>query len=385
MQRRWAASVRVVAAVVLVGGTLVACQHAVRGHLLASPTASSAPVQPSPSSAELVGPSGEPIGTLPPTTGPPVVTVLPGATSTAAAAVPLVGQAIPSGGPMTVAGLRLTEVGTSVVATNVSTGKQAWSFRDSQEPDLLQFVVGGGVVAIGVGHNAGTYMQYAATEHLDVVDLATGTPLWRSTVPGDAQWPAMTALPGLVTFETLGHVAAVHARTGVLAWIATSPASCGPENIGPGPAGGLSLASDPVRLAATLPCGGGVVTERLNPATGAALWTTPIYPGGESNLLAVPVNTDVVVIPEMGSGTYLQGPQRAWIPLGVTQGMSGGAIYTVLDDSTGQPRWTETGAPIYNTGVFGNNDGTVCFIGEHTYECRTTSTGTLVRVGGPAH
>jgi outer membrane protein assembly factor BamB len=299
--------------------------------------------------------------------------------------VPLAGQTIPSGGPMTVAGLRLAEVGTSVVATNVSTGKQVWSFRDSQEPVLLQFVVGGGVVAIGVGHQVGTYMQYAATEHLDVVDLATGTPLWRSTAPGDAQSPAMTAMPGLVTFETLGHVVAVHARTGVLAWTATSPASCGLEDINPGPGGALSLASDPTEIAATLPCGGGYVTERLNPVTGAALWTTPTYPGGESNLLAIPVNADVVVIPEMGSGSYLEGPQRAWIPAGVTQGMSGGAIYTVLDAATGQPRWTETGAPIYNTGVFGNNDGTVCFIGEHTYECRTAKTGTLTRDGGPAY
>lgn len=125
----------------------------------------------------------------------------------------------------------------------------------------------------------------------------------------------------------------------------------------------LSLASDPGKLAATLPCDGGYVSERLNPATGAALWTTPIYPGGESNLLAVPVNTDVVVIPEMGNGTYLQGPQRAWTPPGVTQGMGGGSIYTVLDAANGKRRWTETGAPIYNTGVFGNNDGTVCFIG----------------------
>lgn len=314
-----------------------------------------------------------------------MITVLAGASSAAASAVPLAGQTIPSPGRITVAGLRLTEVGTSVVAMYVTTGKQAWSFRDSQEPDLLQFVVGGGVVAIGVGHLVGAYMQYTATEHLDVVDLATGTPLWRSTVPGDAQWPAMTAMPGLVMFETLGHVVAVHARTGVLAWIATSPPNCGPQDISPGPAGPLSLASDPTRLAATLPCGGGYVSERLNPTNGAALWTTPIYPGGESNLLAVPVNTDVVVIPEMGSGTYLQGPLRAWTPPGITQGMSGGAIYTALDAATGKPRWTETGAPIYNTGVFGDNDGTVCFIGEHTYECRTANTGALVRAGGPAH
>jgi outer membrane protein assembly factor BamB len=324
------------------------------------------------------------VGTLPPTSGPPVITVLPGANTPAASASPLVGQTIPSGGPMTVAGLRLAEVDTTVVATNMATGKQAWSFRDSQEPDLLQFVVGGGVVAIGVGHEVGTYMLYVATEHLDVVDLATGTPLWRSTVPGDAQSPAMTAMPGLVAFETLGHVVAVHARTGVLAWNISSPAGCA-DDAAPGPGGGISLASDPARLAATLPCGGSVVTQRINPATGAVMWTTPPYPGGQTNLLAVPVNTAVVVIPEMGNGSYLEGPLRAWIPPGVTQAISGGAIYTVLDDSTGKPLWTEIGAPIYGTGAFGNNDGTVCFIGAHTYECRTTTTGTLVRHGGPAY
>lgn len=287
-------------------------------------------------------------------------------------------------GYSTVAGIRLTEVATTVIATSATTGQRMWSFHDSREPGLLEFVVGGGVVAIEVGHEVGAAMVYLATEHLDVVDLATGTPLWRSTVPGDAQTPAITAMPGLVVFETLGRVVAVRARSGVQAWTAASPPGCAVAAEA-GPGGAISLASDPARLAATVPCGGGVVTERLDPATGAALWTTPTYPGGEPNLLAVPVNTDVVVIPEMGTGSFLTGPSRAWIPPGVTEAMSGGAIYTVLDAATGHARWTETGAPIYNTGVFGNNDGTVCFIGEHTYECRTSATGSLVRVGGPAY
>lgn len=354
------------AAVALACGALVAC-HASNTKHRAS-----------------LGPSSQSVGTLPPTLGPPVITVLAGAAGPVASARPLVGQSIPSNGPVTVAGIRLAEVATTVVATNATTGQHMWSFHDGREPGLLEFVVGGGVVAIEVGHEVGAAMVYVATEQLDVVDLATGTPLWRTTVPGDAQAPAITAMPELVVFETLGRVVAVHARSGVQAWTAASPAGCAVD-AEPGPGGRISLASDPGRLAATVPCGDGVVTERLNPAAGAALWTTPTYPGGDTNLLAVPVNTDVVVIPEMGAGRFLTGPSRAWTPPGVTEAVSGGAIYTVLDAATGQPRWTETGAPIYNTGVFGNNDGAVCFIGEHTYECRTSRTGSLVRVGGPAY
>jgi hypothetical protein len=61
-----------------------------------------------------------------------------------------------------------------------------------------------------------------------------------------------------------------------------------------------------------------------------------------------------------------------------------GAVYTVLDVATGAVRWTEAGAPIYNAGAYGDDAGSLCFIGAHTYECRSPKDGTLVRVGGPA-
>jgi PQQ-like domain len=339
---------------------------------------------PSPTPAETSGDviTNRVFGTLPPTTGPPVITVLPGAADTALARTAIAGQFFASGGPVSVGGLRLATAGNTLVATDLKTGHQAWSFSDAGEPDLLEFAVGGGVVAIGVGHVVGGAMMYAATEHLDVVDLATGTELWRSTVPGDVQSPALVAMPGLVVFESTGHAIAVHARTGVLAWSTVPAAGC---ITGSSPAGSVGLAADADVLAATLSCAStNTVAERLDLTTGKARWVTPQYPGGLTQLLAVPVNTDVVVIPEMGNGSYLEGPIRKWTPPGVDENNVGGAVYTVLDVATGVPRWTETLAPIYGAGAFGDNAGSVCFIASHTFECRAPKDGALVRVGGPA-
>ena len=375
---------RVAAAAVLVGCLVLAGCHANASNALRSQP----PAFPSPSSPAPGGQSSaEILGTLPPTSGPPVITVLPGASDAALAKTAAPGQFFASRGPVTVGALRLT-VGypksgsPTVAATDAKSGQQVWAFHDSKEPDLLEFAVGGGVVVIGVGHEVGAAMVYAATEQLDVLDLATGTPLWRSTVTGDVQSPALVAMPGLVVFESTGHAVAVQARTGVLAWTDAAPPGCAVFKSGDG--GLSSLAADADVLAATFGCGAGVVTQRLNLGTGAATWTTPPYSGGQSELLAVPVNTDVVVIPEMGNGSYLEGPIRQWIPAGVPENDVAGAVYTVLDVSTGAVRWTETGAPIYNAGAYGDNAGSLCFIGARTYECRSPKDGTIVRVGGPA-
>ncbi|HEY5051099.1 MAG TPA: PQQ-binding-like beta-propeller repeat protein [Acidothermaceae bacterium] len=352
-----------------------------------SASPSQLPEFPSPTSPAPGGETyAEILGTLPPTSGPPVITVLQGAND-AAPAKTAPGQFFASGGPVTVGALRLVvtspKTGSpTLAATDTRSGREVWAYKDATEPDLLEFAVGGGVVVIGVGHEVGAAMVYAATEHLDVVDLATGTPLWRSTVTGDVQSPALVAMPGLVVFESTGHAVAVHARTGVLAWTDSAQPGC-PE-FTPGDGGLTSLAADADVLAATFGCGSGAVTQRLNLGTGAATWTTPLYSGGQSELLAVPVNTDVVVIPEMGNGSYLEGPIRQWIPAGVPEDDTAGAVYTVLDVATGAVRWTEAGAPIYNAGAYGDNAGSLCFIGAHTYECRSPKDGTLVRVGGPA-
>jgi PQQ-like domain len=375
---------RVLPAMVLGCVVLSSCHAHSSG---ASP--SQPPAFPSPSSAAPGGASyAEILGTLPPTSGPPVITPLQGANDAALAKAAAPGQFFASRGPVTVGALRLTVAypkstgSPTLAATDAKSGRQVWAYKDATEPDLLEFAVGGGVVAIGAGHEVGAAMIYAATEHLDVVDLATGTPLWRSTVTGDVQSPALVAMPGLVVFESTGHAVAVHARTGVLAWTDSAPRGCAVFTPGDGGLG--SLAADADVLAATFDCGSGAVTQRLNLGTGAATWTTPPYSGGQSELLAVPVNTDVVVIPEMGNGTYLQGPVRRWIPPGVPEDDVAGAVYTVLDVATGAVRWTEAGAPIYNAGAYGDDAGSLCFIGAHTYECRSPKDGTLVRVGGPA-
>jgi hypothetical protein len=373
-----------VLAVMVVGCVVLSGCHA----RATSDSPSQPPAFPSPSSPAPGGESSsEIVGTLPPTSGPPVITVLPGASDAALANTAAPGQFFASGGPVTVGALRLTVAvpntgSPTVVATDVKSGRQVWAYTDTKEPDLLEFAVGGGVVAIGVGHEVGAAMIYPATEHLDVVDLATGTPLWRSTVPGDVQSPALVAMPGLVVFESTDHLIAVHARAGVLAWSDPAPPRCPTTESGPGSV--ESLAADADVLAATFGCGSGALTQRLNLGTGAATWTTPLYSGGQSNLLAVPINTDTVVIPEMGNGTYLEGPIRQWIPVGVPEDDTAGAVYTVLDVATGAVRWTEAGAPIYNAGAYGDNAGSLCFIGAHTYECRSPKDGTLVRVGGPA-
>lgn len=332
---------------------------------------------------------------LPPPSGPPVITVLPGASDATLAQTAAPGQFFASGGPVTVGALRLTVLYPGVYpnsgaeptlsATDAKTSRKVWAYKDPTEPELLKFAVGGGVVAIEVGHQVGKRVGYTAVQ-LDVVDLATGTPLWRSTVPEGGS--VLVAMPGLVVVETTGHAVAVHARTGVLAWTAAGPAQC--PSLAPGDGGLEDIAADADVVAATFSCpssDGTVsngVAERLDLRTGAAIWTTPTYPLGDPGLLAVPVNTDVVVIPEMGNGTYLEGPIRQWIPPGVPEDDIGGAVYTVLDVETGAVRWTEAGAPIYNAGAYGDNAGSVCFIGAHTYECRSPKDGTVVRVGGPA-
>jgi PQQ-like domain len=373
---------RIVLCGLLVTGGLSGCRaHGTASH---PSVPSGAAALPSPTPAETSGDvlGNRVIGTLPPTTGPPVIMVLPGAADAALAKTAAPGQFFASGGPVSVGDLRLATTGNSLVATDLTTGARLWSFYDNEEPDLLEFAVGGGVVAIGVGHEVGGAMVYAATEHLDVVDLATGVELWRSTVPGDVQSPALVAMPGLVVFESTGHVIAVHARTGVLAWSTVPAAGC---STGSQPVGSVGLAADADVLAATLSCASSyTVAERLDLTTGKAMWTTPQYPGGLTQLLSVPVNTDLVVIPEMGNGTYLEGPIRKWTPPGVDENNVAGAVYTVLDVATGAPRWTETLAPIYGAGAFGDSAGSVCFIASHTFECRSPKAGALVRVGGPA-
>lgn len=331
---------------------------------------------------------------MPTTSGPPVITALPGADNAALAKSPAPGQFFASPGPVTVGALRLTVVyprsagSPMLTATDAKSGKKIWAYKDAAEPDLLEFAVGGGVVAIGVGHEVGKRPIYSATQHLDVVDLATGTPLWRSTVPGDVQSPALVAMPGLVIFDSTGYAVAMHARTGVLAWTAAAPPQC--PSIAAGDGGLADLAADADVVAATFSCPsadvtvGTVVTQRLDLSTGAAIWTTPVYPQGDPQLLAVPVNTDTVVIPEMGSGTYLEGPIRQWSPAGLPEADTGGAVYTVLDVSTGAVRWTEAGAPIDNAGAYGDDAGSLCFIGAHTFDCRSPKDGTLIRAGGPA-
>ncbi len=326
--------------------------------------------------------------------GPPVITKLQGANVAALAKNPAPGQFFASRGPVTVGALRLTVTypkyggSPTLAATDAKSGREAWAYKDATESDLLEFAVGGGVVAIAVGHDVGKRPIYAATEYLDVVDLATGTPLWRATVPGNVQSPALVAMPGLVIFESTGNAVAVHARTGVPAWTATAPPQC--PSLAPGDGGLTDLAADADVVAATFSCPSAdvtqsdVVTQRLDLATGVAIWTTPTYPRGDPQLLAVPVNTDVVVIPEMGNGTYLEGPIRHWTPTGLPEADTGGAVYTVLDVSTGAVRWTEAGAPIDNAGAYGDNAGSVCFIGAHTFDCRSPKDGTLVRAGGPA-
>lgn len=373
-----------VLAVTIVSAVLCGCHSNASSPLLSQPPAFPSASSPGPANES----SAEILGTLPPTSGPPVITVLPGANDATLSRTAASGQFFASSGPVTVGSLRLTVVypksagSPTLTATDVKSGAKLWEYKDTKEPDLLEFAVGGGVVAIGVGHDVGFGDIYAATEHLDVVDLATGTPLWRSTVTGDVQSPVLVAMPGLVVFESTGHAVAVDARTGVLAWTDSAPPGC-PTNT-PGDGGLGSLAADDDVLAATFGCGSGVVTQRLNLGTGAATWATPPYAGGQPELLAVPVNTDVVVIPEMGNGSYLEGPIRHWIPAGVPDNDVAGAVYTILDVATGAVRWTEAGAPIYNTGAYGDNAGSLCFIGAHTYECRSPKDGTLVRVGGPA-
>jgi hypothetical protein len=91
-------------------------------------------------------------------------------------------------------------------------------------------------------------------------------------------------------------------------------------NTQPGDGGLVSLAADADVAVASFGCTQGELTQRLNLTTGAAAWTTPLYSGGESQLLAVPANTGTVVIPEMGNGTYIEGPIRQWIPTGVHRG-----------------------------------------------------------------
>jgi outer membrane protein assembly factor BamB len=375
----------VVSVMVLASLALSGCHANASGPLPNQPPAFPSVTSPGPASVT----SAEILGTLPPTSGPPVITVLAGASDTALAKTAAPGQFFASPGPVTVGALRLTVAyptsagRPTLVATDAKSGRKVWTYQDAKEPDLLEFAVGGGVVAIGVGHQVGAAMIYDATEHLDVVDLATGTPLWRSTVPGDVQSPALVAMPGLVVFESTAHLVAMNARTGVPVWTDSAPPGCSA-----GDSGGSSLeslAADADVLAATFGCvGSGELTQRLSLDTGAATWTTPLYSGGDPQLLAVPVNTGTVVIPEMGNGTYLEGPIHQWIPPGVPEDDTAGAVYTVLDVATGAVRWTEAGAPIYNAGAYGDNAGSLCFIGAHTYECRSPKDGSLVRVGGPA-
>jgi hypothetical protein len=221
-----------------------------------------------------------------------------------------------------------------------------------------------------------------------VLDEATGRELWAASVPGRSKYPAI-AISGneLLIGAPSGVITAWDARSGTVLWQSPRPGGCGTITVDRPVFEGMSLAADGGLVAASFECAGGrVLAERLNPATGAALWTwrSPRTGAGDQAFLSV------TGVARQGSVVLLTGqdappsgalrharelPRSTFWPAALGP-LLDSHVVLALDAQTGSPRWTERGGQMVD---FTLADGAVCEVVNTGFECRDDVTGALTR------
>jgi hypothetical protein len=221
-----------------------------------------------------------------------------------------------------------------------------------------------------------------------VLDEATGRELWAACIAGHSQNPAI-AISGneLLIGAPSGVITAWDARSGTVLWQRPRPGGCAKTNVNSPVNEGMSLAADGGLAAASFECAGGrVLAERLNPETGAAVWSWQSPRAGSRDLAAmsgtrVATQGSVVLLTGQEASTSAvlrlarEVPRSTFWPAALGPLLEGNVVLA-LDAQTGRPRWTEVGGQMVD---FTLADGAVCEVVNTGFECRDDVTGALTR------
>lgn len=216
------------------------------------------------------------------------------------------------------------------------------------------------VVVVALGHTLGTApeMVYPVTDRLVGLDPRTGALLWSLPLVDDGQGvPAMTSGGDVLVAEANGTVLGVDGATGVRRWSDPRPPECA--------AGSSHGGLDPV--AALVP-GGPAATvvygcshrqrlARLDPRTGAVLWTWQL-PARWAVDYQAPAATASGVIGVVMSGWHL----KPIAPLRLSPPSARGYMsesMVALDATSGKPMWQVDN--VLTAGVYGGS-GRLCIV-----------------------
>jgi hypothetical protein len=327
--------------------------------------------------------TGVVVTTAPPVAPPPVGQGrLPSATGGARA----LWQGAPWGGVTFDRGTLLGIDGAQVYAVSAATGEPAW--MATMPPALTQIlglVPAGGAVIVEAGHPIGQSPAavFAVVTEYVALDLATGRVLWAAPVGGTYQNPPLAASGRyLLTGDTSGAVVARLIATGEVAWRDPRPAVCGqPPSQGTDNAG-LGLAAAGPVAAASFDCGPRVVVQRLDPATGTALWTwqSPAVARGAVHQLALTAAassggilllTGQIDAPP-AARHFTAGLPRPYAWPRALDPPDQVSVVLVISAATGRPLWTELGGQLE---TFTLTAGAVCEVVSPGLECRDDATG----------
>ena len=317
-------------------------------------------------------------------TTPPAA--VPGRLPSATGGARALWQGAPWGGVTIDGGMLLGIDGAQVDAISAVTGKPAWAATmPAALTQILGLVPAGDAVIVEAGHSIGQppAAVFAVVTEYIALDLATGRVLWAVPVGGGYQNPPL-AVSGryLLTGDTTGAVVARVIASGAVAWrdprpaVCRQPASAGTDNAG------LGLGADGPVAAASFDCGPRVVVQRLDPATGRALWTwqSPAVAAGAVQQLAVVAAASrggivllagEIAAPPAAREFTARLPRHYGWPRALDPPDQ---VSTVLAVSAadGRPRWTELGGQLE---TFTLTDGLVCEVVSPGLECRADATG----------
>jgi outer membrane protein assembly factor BamB len=290
-----------------------------------------------------------------------------------------------------VIGIAFNDGHPAVRAASALTGAGRWSAQmPPRLTELLGIRTGGGVVVAEAGHDFG-HPPLAVVPNVTeavVLDETTGRELWAASVAGRSQNPPI-AISGneLLTGGPSGVITARESRSGKVLWQSERPGGCAKITAASPVDEGMGLAADDGLLAASFECAGGrMLAERLNPATGAALWTwkSPQTGAGDQAFLSVTgVATQGGVVLLTGQDSPPSGalrlarllPRSSFWPASLGP-LEDTQVVLALDAQTGRPRWTELGGQQVD---FTLADGAVCEVVNTGFECRDDVTGALTR------
>lgn len=290
-------------------------------------------------------------------------------------------------GPM-VLGISRTASPAQVSAVSAMTGAAAWTLSlPASLPEVLGLVPAGSVVVVEAGRGLDDPAGGSVVTEYVAVDLATGRQVWTAPVPvtgreGPDVFPPVAAAGNLLlTGDPAGTVTARVAATGKVAWRHPRPAACGPAPGGEFSRTALGIAADGPLAAVSFGCSRTVIVQRLDTATGRALWSwrSPAAARGAVAMSVTAAARDggiVLITGAFGRPTAAeQGSARlprpyAW-PARLGPSDQASMVLALAADG-GHPRWSETGGQQQTITL---TDGAVCETTGSGLECRDDMTG----------